>query len=66
MAASRKLYVALAEAIKDQRLPIDGSVEARCYGLVINAVAYQVGVVLKKDNPNFDAVRFLEACGVGK
>lgn len=64
MAASRKLYVAVAAAMKKQLEQADlfGPSIRSALELAIKAVADEV----KKDNPNFDAVRFLEACGVGK
>ena len=62
MAASRKLYAPLAAAFRKQ-LEL-----AKAFGPINHAAVEDTAKVvadeLKKDNPNFDPARFLEACGV--
>jgi hypothetical protein len=58
--ASRKLYCALAAAIKESHNHPDDGMETdhACVALV----AQNIAAVLKRDNPMFDRERFITAC----
>lgn len=50
--ASRKLYEAIAKALRESNLTDDQRFE----------VAHAIGAEFQKNNPRFDLVRFVEAC----
>lgn len=56
---TRKDYELIAGAFRTE---LDSESHDERRGAVINA-AERVAVELKSDNPNFDANRFLKACG---
>jgi len=64
MAASRKLYVAVAAAMRKQLELADliGPISRSAVEDTVKVVADE----FKKDNPAFDRSRFMQACGVGK
>ena len=62
MAASRKLYVAVAAAMRKQLELADkfGPINREAVEDTVKVVAEE----FKKDNPAFDRIRFLQASGV--
>lgn len=56
---TRKDYVALASAIKRAKDAYRDTLEAKAIYLTAEEVAF----VCKQDNPRFDHVRFMQACG---
>lgn len=57
---TRKDYIALAQFMRDMR-PVTAGLhgQERWHGMVI-----VLSDILKRDNPNFDAVKFRSACSV--
>lgn len=59
---TRKDYKLLAEAIKHVVNVFDRSQERTAIIAVVDAL----GIVLKRDNPNFNSSTFIDACGLGE
>lgn len=60
MAASRKLYVALAREVEDSLAHTHDPAGTAA----IHTLTRRVAAVLKADNPAFDTGRFLQAAGI--
>jgi hypothetical protein len=56
MSASKKLYIEVAEAIRDDCRPAFSNDEAR-------RITGKLAIVFKRDNPRFKASTFFEAAG---
>jgi hypothetical protein len=67
MALSKKHFIRIAAVLKDAnenpdiRLPYETPDEARKAAVV--SIASELSIMFKEENPNFDAGRFLAACG---
>lgn len=56
---TRKDYIVIAEAIQTTRFRLDLKKD----NIVLSTLIDLIAVQLKKDNRNFDYVRFAKACG---
>lgn len=56
---TRKDYQLIADVIKVERNASRGAAK-----LAVETVAASMAIALKRDNPRFDADRFLAACGI--
>ncbi len=63
MSISKKHYVEIAKIIFVERnfVPDENKV---LVGSVLNVVSRELASMFKRDNPEFNRTRFLEACGV--
>lgn len=68
MAMSRKHYVLIAEAVKNELRLIDALQSHKHQGIDAKfgarSMAISLACALKRDNERFDIDRFYEACGV--
>ena len=58
---TRKDYIAIAEAIRDERAAWDVSGDSAPAFLALHNVARNIADVFEKDNLRFDRARFMEA-----
>ena len=66
---TKKDYQLIAKAIKqineDSHYSKNTLIDSRLVTTVLDHLVYEaLGQALKKDNPNFDYVKFYEACGL--
>jgi hypothetical protein len=67
---TRKDYELLANAVamearKGERSGWGSADAARAWDVAVTAVALNLADALERDNPHFNRVKFLAACGVG-
>jgi hypothetical protein len=58
---SKRHYEAIAKVIKEH----SEDILTKTYGHHMQLLILDLVEMLERDNPNFDRVRFIEACGLG-